>query len=54
MNFGHVDFRDKEQPEKVGVVFEKDPAISVTSQFQGRGSQAGVEFKSHGFRYHGV
>lgn len=52
MEFGDFDFGDEDDPEEVGVVFEEDMAVTELTEFEGGGSEAGVEFKGHGVKYH--
>lgn len=52
MEFGdfRIHFRDEQQPEEVGVVFQKYTACAQSAQREGRAGKAGIEFKGHGNR----
>lgn len=52
MEFGDFDFGDEDDPEEVSVVFEKDEAVAELTEFEGGGSEAGVEFEGHVVKYH--
>lgn len=44
------DFRDQQQPEEMGIVFQQHTACAQSAQREGRTGKAGIEFKGHGWR----